>query len=70
MTNAYTLFADLSNTDLLIELRRSVAVDRNATAHVIELLAEVDARRLYLAEGCSSLFTYCTDALHLSEHAA
>jgi hypothetical protein len=70
MTNAYTLFADLSNTDLLIELRRSVAVDRNATAHVIELLAEVDARRLYLAEGCSSLFTYCTQVLHLSEHAA
>ena len=33
-------------------------------------LAEVDARRLYLGEGCSSLFTYCTQVLHLSEHAA
>ena len=30
----------------------------------------MDARRLYLAEGYSSLFTYCTQALHLSEHAA
>ena len=30
----------------------------------------MDARRLYLAEGCSSLFTYCTEILHLSEHAA
>ena len=29
-----------------------------------------DARRLYLAEGCSSLFTYCTQVLRLSEHAA
>lgn len=31
---------------------------------------EVDARRLYLGEGYSSLFTFCTQALHLSEHAA
>jgi hypothetical protein len=31
---------------------------------------ELDARRLYLAQGYSSLFTYCTQALHLSEHAA
>ena len=31
---------------------------------------EVDARRLYLGEGCSSLFTYCSQVLHLSEHAA
>ena len=25
---------------------------------------------MYLGEGCSSLFTYCTQVLHLSEHAA
>jgi hypothetical protein len=25
---------------------------------------------LYRDEGCSSLFTYCTQILHLSEHAA
>ena len=31
---------------------------------------ELDTRRLYLGEGFSSLFTYCTQALHLSEHAA
>jgi hypothetical protein len=30
----------------------------------------VDSRRLYLGQGCSSLFTYCTQVLHLSEHAA
>jgi hypothetical protein len=68
MTNAS--LAELSDADLLIELRRSVAADRAATVHVIEVLAEVDARRLYLAQGCSSLFTYCTHVLHLSEHAA
>ena len=31
---------------------------------------ELDARKLYLREGCSSLFTYCTQVLHFSEHAA
>ena len=37
---------------------------------LIALLAELDARRLYLGAGCSSLFTYCTQVLRLSEHAA
>ena len=37
--------------------------------NLIALLGELDARRLYLGEGFSSLFTYCTQALHLSEHA-
>ena len=31
---------------------------------------EIDTRRLYLGQGCSSLFVYCTRVLHLSEHAA
>ena len=30
----------------------------------------IDERRLYLSQGCGSLFTYCTQVLHLSEHAA
>jgi hypothetical protein len=70
MTNAPTLFADLSDDDLLIELSRFVAAERAATAHLIELLAEVDTRRLHLGQGCSSLFIYCTRVLHLSEHVA
>ena len=37
---------------------------------MIAALAELDARRLHLGAGCSSLFTYCTHVLHLSEHAA
>jgi hypothetical protein len=37
---------------------------------LIALLAEMDTRRLYLAEGFSSLFVYCTQCLRLSEHAA
>jgi hypothetical protein len=62
--------AKLSNADLLAELARLAASEREATAALVELLAEVDARRLHLAEGCSSLFTYCTERLHRSEQAA
>ena len=37
---------------------------------MIALLSQLDARRLYLGEGCASLFAYCTQVLRLSEHAA
>jgi hypothetical protein len=60
----------LSDGDLLSEVTRAVTDEHAATAHLIALLAEVDVRRLYLGQGYSSLFTYCTQALHLSEHAA
>src|SRR5512145_2560453 len=62
--------AQLANPDLLARVKQLAAREREATAALIAHLAELDARRLYLAEGCSSLFTYCTQVLHLSEHAA
>jgi hypothetical protein len=63
-------FRDLSDQQLLSEVRLLAAREREATAQLIASLCEMDARRLYLGEGCSSLFTYCTQVLHLSEHAA
>jgi len=60
----------LSDTDLLAEVKGLAERERLATARLIAALAELDARRLYLGEGCSSLFTYCTQVLRLSEHAA
>jgi 5-methylcytosine-specific restriction endonuclease McrA len=62
--------AHLSDAELITEVTRLAAHERHATARLIASLAELDARRLYLGEGCSSLFTYCTQVLHLSEHAA
>ena len=62
--------ADLSDQELLARTLQLAADERQATALLIAHLAEVDARRLYLAEGYSSLFTYCTQVLRLSEHAA
>jgi hypothetical protein len=64
MTNSPTVFTD---AELLAEVSRAAAQERTATAHLIALLGELDARRLYLGEGCCSLFTYCTQVLHLSD---
>ena len=65
-----TSLADLSNEELLAEAARLAMRERQATAALIRCLMEVDARRLYLPEGYASLFAFCTQALHLSEHAA
>ena len=62
--------ADLSNAELIAEIQTLASRERCATAALVAAFAELDARRLYLGEGCSSLFTYCTQVLHLSEHAA
>jgi hypothetical protein len=60
----------MSDSELLNATVRAAREEQRATADLLALLAEVDARRLYLGEGCSSQFSYCTHVLHLSEHAA
>jgi len=60
----------LSNDDLIANTRRAAANERHATAELVALLAEIEARELYLGLGFSSLFAYCTRVLHLSEEAA
>ena len=63
-------YSGMADDRLLTELRRLAAAERGVTAEFISALEEVDRRRLYLSQGCSSLFAYCTRVLHLSEHAA
>ena len=60
----------LSDSDLVAEVDRLARLERTAIANLVAALAEMDARRLYLGQGCSSMFTYCTQVLHLAEHAA
>lgn len=60
----------LSNDELLARVKQLAGREREFTASLIAHLTELDERRLYLAEGYSSLFTYCTQELRLSEHAA
>src|SRR5215218_5933355 len=70
LQRSMTPFGIFSDKELIAEASRLAMCERQATAALIRCLMEVDARRLYLGEGCSSLFTFCTQALHLSEHAA
>ena len=70
MKNEIERNAVFSDAELLNEVKRLTADERQATSRLLAALGELDVRRLYLGEGCSSLFTYCTQVLHLSEHAA
>jgi len=70
MSVRVALFADLSDDALLERVGELVRRERRATAQLIGALAELERRKLYLAQGCASMFTYCTQVLHLSEHAA
>lgn len=65
-----SLFAHLSDDELIAAAKRLATTERQATAALVRSLMEVDARRLYLREGCSSLFTWCTQVLGLDDGAA
>lgn len=62
--------AQLSNQEVVATVKLLAHREREATAVLIAHLTVLGERRLYLAEGCSSMFTYCTQVLHLSESAA
>lgn len=68
--NLLSQAARLSDRDLLAHVKDLAQRERVATVALIAHLVELDDRRLHLAEGYPSLFKYCTDVLHLSEHAA
>src|SRR5712671_7030266 len=67
--HAYTL-THLSDAALLRDLAALITRDRITTAALLAHIAEVDARRLYLPAGYSSMHAYCVDELRLSEDAA
>jgi hypothetical protein len=67
---SHTSLSCLQDDELLMEVKRLVANERQATAALLRSLMELDARRLYLRDGCSSLFTSCTQVLHLAEGSA
>jgi hypothetical protein len=63
-------YTHLSDQDLVATVARLAQSEREATAALVASLVEFEQRRLYLSEGFPSLFAYCTQRLHLSEHAA
>jgi hypothetical protein len=57
----------LSDDDLLLRLRELTVQSRRVEAELVAHIGEVDERRLYAREACSSMVSYCTEVLHLSE---
>jgi 5-methylcytosine-specific restriction endonuclease McrA len=68
--DATSELSSLPDAELIAEVSRRAGRERQATADLIRALIEFDGRRLYLGEGYSSLFAYCTSVLHYSEHSA
>ncbi|MGC4091207.1 MAG: hypothetical protein QM756_25685 [Polyangiaceae bacterium] len=60
----------IGDRELLVRTVALVGRERAATVDVIEHLMEIDRRRLYLAQACSSLFSYCRERLGFSEDEA
>jgi hypothetical protein len=69
-TDILSSASQLSDRELLAKVELLATEERETVATLIAHLAVLDERRLYLAEGCSSLFTYCMRVLHVSEYAA
>ena len=64
------ILKDRSNQQLLLGVKRLAGQEREATAHLLAHLAEIEARGLHRKEGVSCLSKYCIEVLHLSESAA
>ena len=62
-----TSLTRLSDAELVSRVKSLIARERDATAHLVAHLAEMDTRDLHLREGYESLYVYCRDALGLSE---
>jgi len=60
----------LSDNDLLRGLSELLGESRGVESELVAHIGEVDDRRLYAREACDSMFAYCTDILHLSDHEA
>ena len=60
----------LSDRELPRQTSTLVRHERHLQGAVIDHLAEIDARRLYLQRGCSSLFAYAVRELAYSDAAA
>jgi hypothetical protein len=60
----------LTDDELIAHLPEARRAERRAVALVIAYLGEVERRRLYLGQACSSMFVYCTERLGYSENEA
>jgi len=57
----------LSDEELLHNLSEILQQSRRVDAELVAHIGEVDHRRLFAREACSSMFKYSVEVLHLSE---
>ena len=69
MSHAHEL-QSISDDELLRRLSDLLSQSRRVESDLVAHIGEVDGRRLYAREASSSMFAYCTEVLHLSEHEA
>jgi hypothetical protein len=70
-TSFFVTASALSDQDLLARLEGLAGKEREASVELVAHLAALDSRpALFAAQGYGSLFSYCTQALRLSEDAA
>src|SRR6266404_7952434 len=70
-TNILVTASALSDQDLLARLEALAGKEREASVELLAHLAALDSRpALHAAQGYGSLFSYCAQALRLSEDAA
>lgn len=60
----------LGDAELIAALPRLALSERSATANLVAHLIVFEARSLHFKLGHASLFAYCREVLHLSEHEA
>ena len=60
----------LSDDAAICEHKESIAQDCPHTARQVELIGEIERRRLFAPAGYPSMYKYCVGELHLSEDAA
>ena len=61
------MFENLSDQSVMTGIKTAVETEKKSTARVLEYLAVVDKRRLWVKEGYSSLFDFCVRYLKYSE---
>src|SRR5262245_7106865 len=66
MTEERTLDS-IPDDELLRRLSQLLGDSRRVEADLVAHIGEVDARRLYAREASPSMYSYCTQVLHLSE---
>jgi 5-methylcytosine-specific restriction endonuclease McrA len=66
MTHEHSL-RSIPDDELLRRLAQLLSDSRRVEAQLVAYIGAVDERRLYLREASPSMFSYCTQVLHLSE---